>query len=62
MSFGFERQSDEKHPERRGITRITKAKMREVSPVTFPSIPGALASRAKSRDGQGRQLGMGKAP
>jgi HK97 family phage prohead protease len=40
-SFGFVRQADEKHPELRGVTRITKATMQEWSPVTIGAIPGA---------------------
>lgn len=50
-SFGFVRESDEPHPEHRGVTRITKALMHEWSPVTVGSIPGArvVGTRAESQ-------------
>lgn len=47
-SFGFVREADEPHPEHRGVTRITRARMEEVSPVTIGSIPGAEAVGVRS--------------
>jgi HK97 family phage prohead protease len=54
-SFGFQRQKDERHPEMRGVTRITKAVMQEWSPVTIGAIPGAVVTgtRADTNDKDG---------
>lgn len=47
-SFGFVRHTDEKHPEMRGVTRITSATMQEWSPVTIGAIPGAVVTGTRA--------------
>ena len=42
-SFHFREGQSVEHPTIRGARRFTKARMLEFSPVTFPSIPGAVA-------------------
>ena len=51
FSFGFHRESDEDDPNNRGVTRITKATMLEVSPVLVASGKGTrtLAVRSTTR-------------
>jgi HK97 family phage prohead protease len=44
FSFGFRDPQYENHPEHRGVRRIRKAMMKEFSPVTIGSIPGAVAT------------------
>lgn len=51
-SFGFIREADGPHPEHRGVTRITRATMREWSPVTIGSIPGAVVTGTRSEPGE----------
>lgn len=50
-SFGFVRHAEEKHPEMRGVTRITSATMQEWSPVTIGAIPGAVVTGTRSEEG-----------
>lgn len=54
VSFGFTREADEPHPEMRGVTRITRATMREVSPVSLGSIPGAGVTGTRTDDERAR--------
>jgi HK97 family phage prohead protease len=39
-SFGFRRQADEPDPAHKGVTRITRATLQEISPVLSGSVPG----------------------
>lgn len=50
-SFGFQRHAEEKHPEMRGVTRITRATMQEWSPVTRGAIPGAVVTGVRAEEG-----------
>lgn len=50
FSHGFQRQTDEPHPEHRGVTRITKAVMQEFSPVVLGAIPGAIVTGWRSEN------------
>lgn len=43
-SFGFRDPEYEPHPHHRGVRRIRRARMKEMSPVTIGSIPGAIAT------------------
>lgn len=52
-SFGFVRHTDERHPEMRGVTRITSATMQEWSPVTIGAIPGAVVTGTRAEDREG---------
>lgn len=60
FSFGFHRESDEKDPDHRGVTRITKATMLEVSPVLAASGKGTrtLGVRSTTRAQAAELLGQ----
>lgn len=50
FSFHFRNGRTVAHPDVRGARRFLKADMLEVSPVTFPSIPGAIAVGIRSQE------------
>lgn len=50
FSFGFRDPVFVRHPDFRGVRDITKATMREFSPVTVGSIPGAMATGIREED------------
>lgn len=50
FSFHFRNGRTVAHPDVRGARRFVKADMLEVSPVTFPSIPGAVAVGIRSQE------------
>lgn len=50
FSFGFRDPQYEQHPQYRGVRRIVRAGMKEFSPVTIGSIPGAIATGTREED------------
>lgn len=50
FSFGFRDPLYEPHPQHRGVRRIKRATMKEFSPVTVGSIPGAIATGTREED------------
>jgi HK97 family phage prohead protease len=50
FSFGFKDPQYEPHPQHRGVRRIKRATMKEFSPVTVGSIPGAIATGTREEE------------
>lgn len=50
FSFGFRDPVYQPHPQHRGVRRIARAIMKEFSPVTVGSIPGAIATGTREED------------